>query len=392
MADPEAPARAGPTASGADGISVHAASPEAIAAYARFADTAIGAPPQSAAWVAAWLATVTRDGVILTVEYAGRTVYSVALEIVRKGPLRIARLVGATHANGNFAPSDAAWLARDPEETIRRLPKALADARPDIDALVLERLIPDHAGFRNPLLALPHAVSPNVALAVDLKSGFAELVSGPSGKRKRKKHRSQLRKYEAAGGFRRIEAETPDEVARLLDAFFDMKAARFRKAGIANVFAQPEVHAFFRRLYCDALSAAPKPFVLHALEVGGRLRAVTGSSRAARRLICDFSAIADDEITQASPGEFLFFENIEEACDQGLAVYDFSVGDEPYKRLWCDIETRQMDVMVPLSPKGGLLVALLRATAGLKTRIKQNPAIWRVAKSLRRITGPKDKG
>jgi CelD/BcsL family acetyltransferase involved in cellulose biosynthesis len=58
-------------------------------------------------------------------------------------------------------------------------------------------LLPDHAGFRNPLRTLPHVTSPNVSLAADLKGGFARLVSEASGKRKLKKHRTQARKYEA---------------------------------------------------------------------------------------------------------------------------------------------------------------------------------------------------
>ena len=110
--------------------------------------------------------------------------------------------------------------------------------------------------------------------------------------------------------------------------------------------------AFFHTLFADALAETPPPFVLHGLEVGGKLRAVTGSSRCGKRLICEFGAIAEDELAHASPGDFLFFDNIEEACQRGLAVYDFSVGDEPYKRLWCDLETRHFDVIVPLTTKG----------------------------------------
>src|SRR5690606_39947618 len=48
-----------------------------------------------------------------------------------------------------------------------------------------------------------------------------------SAKRKRKKHRSQMRKFEAAGGFRRIIAQTPEETRRLFDAFLEMKEKRF---------------------------------------------------------------------------------------------------------------------------------------------------------------------
>ena len=294
-------------------VAASAASPEAIARYEMLAGSAIGGPPQSPAWVTAWLAAMVPDCIMLTVEEGGRPVFALALEVVAKGLFRIARFLGGTHANGNFALCDPKWLTGARGEIFGDLATALADARPDIDILALERLLPDDAGFRNPLLSLPHLRSPNASLAVDLTGGFARLVSEPSGKRKLKKHRTQARKYEAAGGFRRTEAQSADEVDRLLSAFFEMKAARFRKAGIADVFAQARVKAFFRKLFLDALPLAPKPYVLHGLEVGGKLRAVTGSSRTAGRLICEFSAIADDEIAHASPGEFLFFANIQEA-------------------------------------------------------------------------------
>ena len=64
------------------------------------------------------------------------------------------------------------------------------------------------------------------------------MLGRTSGKRKRKKHRSQTRKFEAVGSFRRIKARTEAETNALLDAFFVMKEARFQKMGIANVFAR----------------------------------------------------------------------------------------------------------------------------------------------------------
>ena len=366
-------------------IRVSGASAEALAQYEALDSKGIYAPAQSIAWVSAWIATANPDCLFATIFEAGQPVFSLALEVVGKGPCRIARLMSGTHANGNFALASPQWLGQKPNE-INALVAEIGRARPDIDVLVLERLLPDCSGFANPLLALPHINSPNIALAVDLEGGFTKLVAGPSGKRKRKKHRTQARKYEAAGGFRRIEARSPEEVDRLLDAFFAMKTARFRKAGIINVFAEPEVQAFFRKLFRDALPLVPKPFALHGLEVGGKLRAVTGSSLSGQRLICEFGSIADDEMMVASPGEFLFFENIQEACEHGLAVYDFSVGDELYKRLWCDIEIQHLDVLAPLTVKGRLVAGSMRLAAGLKAFVKHNPTIWRVTKALRRRT------
>ncbi|RVA00544.1 GNAT family N-acetyltransferase, partial [Mesorhizobium sp. M7A.F.Ca.US.002.01.1.1] len=199
-----------------------------------------------------------------------------------------------------------------------------------------------------------------------------------------KKHRSQIRKFETVGSHRRIEAGTPDEVDRLLDAFFEMKELRFRKMGIANVFGDAQVRGFFRALFSQALSEDKPSFVLHGLEVAGKLRAITGSSRSGKRLICEFGAIAEDDLGHASPGDFLFFDNIQEACETGFEVYDFSVGDEPYKRLWCDIETRHFEVLVPLTVKGRMLALTLRQGARLKAFVKNSPTIWKLTKVLRR--------
>ena len=354
-----------------------------ITAYIELARGGVSAPAQSELWIEEWVANTSPDGFVAMVEADSQPVYALALEVVRTGPFRIASFMSGRHANGNFPASDPAFLTAGGFSADAVL-AAIRRARPDVDALVLERLLPDLEGLPNPLLALPHFSSPNLSLAVSLEGGFEALLSRVSGKRKRKKHRSQTRKFEAAGGFRRIEALTKEDVLRLLDAFFAMKEFRFRKMGIANVFGDAEVQTFFRSLFLDALRESPPPFVLHALEVGGTLRAVTGSSLSAKRLVCEFGAIAEDDLGHASPGDFLFFENIGEACRHGLDVFDFSVGDEPYKRLWCDIETRHFDVVVPLNAKGALLARSLRLKASVKAWIKNSPTVWKLTKLVRK--------
>jgi CelD/BcsL family acetyltransferase involved in cellulose biosynthesis len=365
-------------------VSVASATPEVLERYAELCRTGVFAPAQSPEWVEAWTTKDETDHIVATVFSSGRPVFALALEIVRAGPVRIARFMGGSHANGNFAAADPSWLATAGEAQMKALTAEIGRARPDIDIVALERLLPSFEGLPNPLLALPHYPSPNLSLAVCLDGGFDALLDRASGKRKRKKHRSQTRKFEAAGGFRRIEATTAAEVARMLDAFFVMKEDRFRRAGIANVFGDAKVQAFFRALFTDALAANPPPFVLHGLEVDGKLRAVTGSSRSGRRLVCEFGAIAEDELAHASPGDFLFFDNIREACGQGFSVYDFSVGDEPYKRLWCDIETRHMDVVAPLTLKGRAFAVSMQLYARLKAFVKTSPLIWKLTKTLRK--------
>jgi CelD/BcsL family acetyltransferase involved in cellulose biosynthesis len=363
---------------------VSVAGKDGLAPYAGFDDSALFAPAQSPLWVSHWVAEVCSDPVIATLSLDGKPVCALALEVVLHGPFRIARFMGGQHANGNFAASCRRWLDRCDANDIRALIAAIAKARPDIDLISLERLLPELDGIANPLACLPHFPSPNLALAVDLDGGFDNLLHRASGKRKRKKHRSQIRKFETAGSYRRIEAGTPQEAHALLEAFFAMKAQRFSKMGIANVFGEPKIRRFFHALFAAALKEETPRFVLHGLEVGGKLRAVTGSSLCGKRLICEFGAIAEDELASASPGDFLFFDNIQHACEKGFDVYDFSVGDEPYKRLWCDLVVRHFDVLVPLTSKGRVLALGLRQAARLKAVIKNSPLIWKLAKLLRR--------
>ena len=376
-------------ADGATAAAVAPASPEALAAYDAFCRTALFAPAQSGLWVRHWAGTTGPDAILATSNLDGRPLLALALEVERSGPFRVARFMGGGHANGNFAAADRTWATQADAGSLKPLFEAIARERPDIDLVALERLAPELGGTANPLARLATSPSPNLALAVALDGGFDALLSRTSAKRKRKKHRSQTRKFETAGGFRRLCARTAEEVHSLLYAFFAMKEFRFRRMGIANVFADPQVRTFFHKLFADALKEDRPSFLLHGLEVAGKLRAVTGSSISGRRLICEFGAIAEDDLAHASPGDFLFFESIREACESGSSMYDFSVGDEPYKRLWCDIETRHLDVLVPLTLKGRTLAFCLHRNARIKAFVKNSPKIWTLTKALRRRTAGK---
>jgi CelD/BcsL family acetyltransferase involved in cellulose biosynthesis len=355
-----------------------------LAVYAEVARRGVFSPAQSPIWIENWVRHVRPDFLVATLARGGQPVLSVALEVTRKGPLTIASFMSGRHANGNMPPMTASFAAGARLADMRALVAAIARARPDVDLVAFDRLAGAVGGTHNPLVLLPHQQSPNLSLAVGLEGGFDALLSRASGKRKRKKHRSQTRKFEAAGGFRRIQARTPAETDAMLDAFFAMKAVRFRKMGVANVFGETQVQAFFKGIFADALEEAKPSFVLHALEVGGKIRAVTGSSRAADRFICEFGAIAEDDVSFASPGEFLFFDNIREACEQGYAVYDFSVGDEPYKRLWCNLEIRQFDALVALTAKGRVAAAGMQFASRAKSFVKNNRLVWNVLKTFRK--------
>lgn len=373
--------KAGPMRAAID-VDIRPADAAAMAAYETFCADAVHAQAQHPLWIRSWIEATGADALIATVSRDGRPAVCLALEVVRAGAFRLARFVGGSHANGNFAAMSGTETQPLTAPEGKALSDALHAARPDIDLVVLERQNPQWESRTNPLRGLATMQSPNVSLAVDLSGGFDAMLSRHNGKRKRKKYRLQLRRFEEAGGHRLIEARTVEEVDRLMDAFFELKAARFRKQGIANVFEPQDVQAFFRMLFTEAVRRPSPPFLLTGIEVAGELRGIHGMSVVADGLVCEFSAMREDEL-QISPGFFLDYTAMEGACARGLAFFDFSVGDEDYKRSWCDLETWQFDTLLPLTLKGRMLSGWKMARSRAVRALKSNAALWSLTKRLR---------
>lgn len=363
-------------------IRVSGAHDMALDDYAFFCAHAVHGAPQHPVWINAWKEATGADILLVTIERAGRQAFALALEVAEEGFCRVARVPGDRHANGTFiATARDAGGPLSPAEGAR-LADAIRSARPDIDLITIERQNPKQDGLDNPLGTLSPVRTPNVSLSFSLEGGFDATIERQGGKRKPKKYRTQQRKFEQMGGFRVYAANDPAEVETVIETFFRIKRERLLKAGIPDAFGTPEIQAFFRKLFTDALDARPLPYQLHALEVDGEIRAISGSSILANSVVCEFGGIRDDE-PGTSPGFFLEFDCIREACEAGKSVYDFSVGDEPYKRSWCDIETWQFDTYMPLSAKGRLFLLKKRARDRIVGLVKSNDRLWGAVKRLR---------
>ncbi|HUH49514.1 MAG TPA: GNAT family N-acetyltransferase, partial [Mycoplana sp.] len=207
-------------------------------------------------------------------------------------------------------------------------------------------------------------------------------------KRRRKKFRQTERRLEALGGYEHFIAETPGDSSATLDQFFQQKAARFEALGLPNVFRNDETQAFFRNLARTPARKDAYALQLHALRIKsgdeqGRIIAIAGLSRKGDHVICQFGSIDETFAPETSPGEFLFHLMIKRLCGEGVALFDFGIGDQAYKRSWCTIETRQHDLLWPTTAAGRAAARLHRAKASVKRAIKQNPRLYGLLQRLR---------
>ena len=64
------------------------------------------------------------------------------------------------------------------------------------------------------------------------------------------------------------------------------------------------------------------------------------------------SSYQDGEIAQYGPGRAHLHELIRQAIERGIGRFDFTIGDELYKKTWADIEMKLYDHLAAVTIPG----------------------------------------
>jgi CelD/BcsL family acetyltransferase involved in cellulose biosynthesis len=355
---------------------------DASGLWSAFAPDDLFGMAQSRHWTECWADKVNPQIFCGVVFEDDKPVLMLPLEIVRVKGFNVARFIGGVHANANFPLLRKDRAAAVTADIASAIFKALLLAVPRLDAIILSRQLPDIGGIANPFAALPSRPSPNLALSFKLEPSFESLIKHRSGARKLKKMRQQARRMDERGGWACEVARNDVEVSDMLEAFLVMKARRFEEFGLKDTFEAPEIKEFFRALFGAGAAGGRSSYRLDALRVGGEILAVAGSTRRHGTNIVEFGAVRAHEPT-LSPGDFLFHQMIKSACEDGTQVFDFGVGDEPYKRAWCDIETEHFETVKGFGVRGLAYGQLYLTANKAKRAIKQNPYLFDLVRKLR---------
>ncbi len=330
-------------------------------------------------WCRAWCESQGTQLLAITGTVDGRTLMLLPLEIVSEAGLQVARFPGGRFNNINTGLFDPA-LARPDAEELQNFEvslRMLLGGRADL--LVFDNVPLSWRGGRHPLAGLASIENQNHSFQLPLRESFEATLAQLNAKSRRKKFRSQNRKMEAIGGYEHVIA-TGQAQHELLDLFFRQKGERLVLLGLPDVFQPPRVQDFFHRLLDVPIAHADVPLSLHAIRLKGRhaghVAAIAGLARKGDHVICLFSSIDESIAAEASPGEMLFWLMIESCCRSDVAVFDFGIGDQPYKRSWCSQETIQHDLLIPVSWKGVLARPALIAATRAKAAIKRSPALY----------------
>jgi CelD/BcsL family acetyltransferase involved in cellulose biosynthesis len=258
----------------------------------------------------------------------------------------------------------------------------LARGRNGADLLALYCQPLRWSGIANPFAALPRQLSAEDGACLHLGPGGAAAAVS-SGMQSRLKIKE--RKLGKLPGYRYLQAGSPEDIERLLAAFFAQKAVHMRTQGLTNVFAEPGVADFVRAASYRKLANGRPLIELHALEGGGEVLAVFGAIADDYRFSSMFNTYTLSQQARHSPGLILLRHMIGACAERGIASFDIGVGRAHYKSFFCKEGEPLFDTFLALTPRGRLAAPAFRAVFAAKRMIKSQPALWAAVRSWRRL-------
>jgi D-aspartate ligase len=238
--------------------------------------------------------------------------------------------------------------------------------------------MPERVGEQaNPFTHLRVAPNRSSAHLAHLGNDWEKFYRTKRSSATRRRDRSKLRHMEQFGEIRFSTATDAADARRTLEILMEQKSRAFARKGVADIFAPPGHREFF-------LDLAANPTARHLVHIS---RTQIGEACAATNFGIVFggcyyhllASYVDGEVAHYGPGALHLRELLAYAIDRGLKSFDFTIGDEPYKRDWCDAVLKLYDYASTTTWRGLPARMLSSARRRSKRLIKQTPLLWNVA-------------
>ena len=249
-----------------------------------------------------------------------------------------------------------------------------SEARACHDIVRLDKMPPTLGGHPNPMLALSASLNPSGSYITPLFGSWDEFYKAKRSSSTRRRDRSKRNHLAEVG---EVKFVTADDAAAAIDTFavlVEQKSKTFARHGIANLFTRPGYLDFYRDIAADP---ATRDFVhISQLKVGSEIVATNLGLVFGRRYYHVLASYTDGPLSHWGPGAAHLNDLLAYAIERNCEAFDFTIGDERYKRDWCD-DVQPLYDHVAVTSWRGALVAGPRLTAHrVKRTIKQTPALW----------------
>ena len=350
---------------------------------------------QSFGWLSAWQRHIGRGkgvlpAVVIGRDAAGGILFLLPLSVE---PRRLARCL--TWLGTGINDYNAPLLAPDFSRALG--PRALASLWPRIleriqrerdlrfDLIHFERM-PRRVGRQaNPFLDMPVTAHPSGAYLTHLAGDWDAFYARSRSSATRRRDRRKRKHLEEIGKVRFVTPCAKEDLARSFDTLVAQKTRTFAAMGVPNMFRRAGYTEFYRSL---AMDETTRPIAhLSRLDVGSLAAAVSLGLRFRGSYYLVLSSYEGGELSRLSPGSAHLHELMRHAIESGCTVFDFTVGDEPYKRDWSESESVLFDHVSAARPHAALVALPLLGSIRLKRAIKQTAVLWDTFSKVRAFIG-----
>ena len=346
---------------------------------------------QTFEWLSTWQRHIgahegVRPAVVVGRDDRGAVLFIMPLAIAARGYGRMLTFLGSELCDYNaplLAP-DFARVVHQPMSLMRRVLAALRK-RFGYDLIYFEKM-PGAVGAQpNPMLKFPVMLHPSGAYMTRLGADWDEFYREKRSTSTRQRDRAKRKKLAKFGEVRIVHPTSDADIAATLDTLMAQKGATFTRMGVADIFLHPGYREFYRAIATGP--AVRRVTHVSRLQVGEETAAVNLGLTFRDHYYYVLASYGNGELSRFGPGAAHLRDLMQYAIGRGFRIFDFTVGDEPYKREWCG-ESLLYDHIAGASVRGVVAAAALRAARALKRYIKRTPALWKAAYRLREIVGP----
>ncbi len=238
---------------------------------------------------------------------------------------------------------------------------------------------------KNPFLDLPLALHASGAHFTRLGDDWADFYAAKRSSTTRRRDRSRRRRLAEVGEVRHVTPQARADIAASLSTLMAQKARSLARKGVPNLFDRPG----YRDFYFDLATSERARDLVHVsrLDIGARPVAVNFGLTFRG---CYYHVLASHdggEFARLRPGVAHLHCLMAHAIELGLRKFDFTIGDERYKREWCDQELKLYDYRSARTLRGWPIAPFARLRAWTKRAIKQSPMLWSSIVRLRARLG-----
>ena len=350
---------------------------------------------QSFDWLATWQRHIgARNGVLPAIVVArdgeGTILFLLPLAVRPAGFARELTWLGSELCDYNAPLLAATFSTRIDAKRFMALWENIARCLQDnprlhYDSIILTKMPETVGAQQNPMRHLGGTINASGAYLTHLTGDWETFYTAKRSSATRRHDRSKRRRLAEFGEVKFVNPAGDSETLRTLDALMAQKARWFARMGVANLFAKPGYAEFYRALATD-------PATRHLVHVS---RLDVGATAAAVNLgltyrDCYYHMLAsydDGEVSRFGPGAAHLLDLLHLAIDREFRIFDFTIGDERYKRDWCDTELKLYDYIAPATWRGAFVAMPMLAAQQLKRRIKQTPVVWNLFSAGRALFG-----